>query len=242
MLWTRRPPWLLEIVVAQCVGEVIENTVREPRFFAGEEGMGNRGVLAERYSRRHIAAVHQLVSAGAEDRAKDRIEALQRPILGERRRDFGVEAVPVIRHAADDVGKQFGIGISQPIAFDLLAETVPDEFAHDRARIGLAICLKLVECLDRRQPSHAAPAAAGALTVVPFRSGGHPALPAKRRFKSTIARQARTASPPLSRPSGEARASAWASFSTVRMPYPMAIPSRTAKSWSPRALSAHMWS
>ncbi len=81
-----------------------------------------------------------------------------------------------------------------------------------------------------------------ALTVFTFRRGGHPPLPAKRRFSSTIARQARTASPPLSRPSGEARVSAWASFSTVRMPYPMAIPSRTAKSWSPRALSAQMWS
>src|ERR1700756_676440 len=106
--------------------------------------------------------MHQLISAGAKDRPKDRIESRQWPILGKRRRNFGIETITVVGRAADDVGEQIWIGLAQSIAFDLLTKSVPDELANDRLRIGLVIGLELIESLDCRQPGHTALAVAAA--------------------------------------------------------------------------------
>jgi hypothetical protein len=56
------------------VGEVIEDAVRKPGFFAGEESISYRGIFAERDPRRYITATQEFISAGAKDRAKNRIE------------------------------------------------------------------------------------------------------------------------------------------------------------------------
>src|SRR5262249_61457756 len=74
VLWGGGPPWLLEVAVTRHVGEVIENAVCKPGFFAGEESISYRGIFAERDSRRYITAMHEFISAGAKDRAKNRIE------------------------------------------------------------------------------------------------------------------------------------------------------------------------
>ncbi len=95
---------------------------------------------------------------------------------------------------------------------------MPDEFANDCFRLDLGVCLQLVERLDRGQSCDAAATAAAPLMILAGDRSDHPPFPARRRFSSIIARQARTAAPPWSRPSGEARANAWASFSTVRTP------------------------
>jgi hypothetical protein len=75
----------------------------------------------------------------------------------------------IARHTADDVGKQFRIGVSQTVPVHFLTKTVADELMHNRLRIDLSIRLDLIERLDRRQPSHAAPAVATALRVLAFR-------------------------------------------------------------------------
>ena len=109
-------------------------------------------------------------------------------------------------------------GVPQLVAVDLSPEPVPDELANDCLWLGLGVRLELVERLDCRQPGDAASPATAALIVLAGGRDGHSPFSARRRFSSTIARQARAAAPPWSRPSGEARANAWASFSTVRMP------------------------
>src|SRR5262249_49246180 len=74
LLWRRGPPWLLEVAVTRHVGEVIEDTVCKPGFFAGEESISYRGIFAERDPRRYITAMQEFISARAKDRTKNRIE------------------------------------------------------------------------------------------------------------------------------------------------------------------------
>src|ERR1700730_2660245 len=133
-------------------------------------------------------------------------------------RDTGVEPFLIGRGPADDIGKQSGIGLTQLVAVDLSPEPVPDELANDCLWLGLGGRLELVERLDGGPPRDAASPAATALAILAVGRDGHLPFSARRRFSSTIARQARAAAPPWSRPSGEARANAWVSFSTVRIP------------------------
>src|SRR4029077_10431410 len=102
---------------------------------------------------------------------------------------------------ADDIAKQEGIGLAQLAAVDLLPETVPDELTNNRFTPDLGVCLQLVERLDCRQPRDAAPTAAAALMILAVDRRSHSPSPARRRFSSTIAKQARAAAPPWSRPS-----------------------------------------
>src|SRR5262249_7246708 len=117
-----------------------------------------------------------------------------------------------------DIGKQERIGLAQLAAIDVSPETVSSELTNNRLRPDLGVCLQLVERLDCRQPCYTAPAAPAALMLFAVDRGSHSPFPVRQRFRSTIARQARAAAPPWSLPSGEARARACASFSTVRMP------------------------
>src|SRR5665213_2513074 len=171
--------------------------------------------------------MRELVGPGLEDQAQDGFKAAQRPFLAQGRGDGLVETLAMVRDPAHDVGEQRLVGFAVGLAVDLAAEAVVQEFTDDDLGTEPGVQRVLVERLDGAQPGHAAPAAAGRRArSVPL--GGarraHPLLPtpaaAKRRFAATIARQARTASPPLSRPlpPGVARTSACASLSQVRMP------------------------
>src|SRR5262245_17337083 len=91
----------------------------------------------------------------------------------------------------------------------------------------------LVERLHRREPGGAA--AIGLAFVLAATVGRHDPPAARRRLSRTSASAARTASPPLSASSGRARAQAWASVSTVRMPLPIGILRATESSLSARA-------
>ena len=172
-------------------------------------------------SRRHIRPMRQLPDAGAQDRAQYRIEPRQRPFLDQGGRDVGIEPLLIGGHPVHDFAKKRRVGLGQLIAVDLLVEAIAGEFAHHRFGIEFGVQLELIERLHRRQPGYGAPPSANARASL---AGGvvvcgvHPPACARRRFSSTIARQARTAAPPWSRPSGGARSSAWASFSQVRMP------------------------
>ena len=143
------------------------------------------------------------------------------PVLDKGGGDVGIEPFPVGGDAAHDTGEKCRIGLCQRLAFELLAETVTSEFAHDRLGVEGRVQLELIEGLDcgkardgATAPTEPRPPLAGRIVV----RRGHPLCRAKRRFSATSARHARTAAPAWSRPSGAARANACASFSQVRMP------------------------
>src|SRR5690242_21829670 len=66
-------------------GETIEDAVHQPRLLARKKGMGNIEILADDNARRHVRPREQLIDRGAQDRAQDDFEPLQRPIGRERR-------------------------------------------------------------------------------------------------------------------------------------------------------------
>jgi hypothetical protein len=162
--------------------------------------------------------MYQLEGSRTQDRAQDRIKSRQGPVWGQGGRDLGIDPLLIRGGPTDNVSKQSRISLAQLIAIDCPAETMPSELAHDCLGLDLRVCLKLIERLNRGQPRHTASPAAATLMILAVDRVTHPEFPARRRLISTIVRQARTAAPPWSRPSGAARAKACASFSTVRMP------------------------
>src|SRR5690606_37297011 len=166
----------------------------------------------------------QLVRAGAQKRAQQVAGALQRPALGERRLDHGVELgclAPGAAREADEPGAiDLGLGPLTLERLQQVGETMPLELKDHRldrtpGQLGL---------VERLNGAEARGAAAG-----------HHRR--KHRFTSSRASAARAASPPLSLPAGSARTRACCPSSVVRMPLPIRAPRCTAKSIRPRALS-----
>src|SRR6185437_4381274 len=190
-------------------------------------------ILAHRHPRRDVLAVDDLERAGFEQQAQDRLQPRQRPFFGKRGGDHLIEPVAVPRYAAHDLGEQRLVSLAVIVAVYLLPEPVAGEFAHDSLGAETGVQFELIQRLNRRQSRRPPPSAAALTQRAPF---------TKRRLSATIVRHALTALPPMSRPSGELRASAWASFSQVAMPKPTARPSRQARSCRPRVLSLQTWS
>src|SRR5581483_3115394 len=217
---------------AQRAGEVVEHAVGEAGLAPFEKGVGDADIFAHRHLGRDVLAVDDLERAGFEPQPQDRLQPRQRPFLAERGGDDLVEPVAVADDAADDLGEERLVGLAVSLAVDLAAEPVRGKLAHHPLGPKTGVQLKLIELLHRREPRHPPPPPRPAGTARTQR-----APPANRRFNPTIARQALTALPPMSRPSTDARASACASFSQVAMPKPTGSPSRTARSCNPRVLS-----
>ena len=98
-------------------------------------------------ARRHVAAVIELIGAGAQHRAQDRLDALERPGLRQRVVDQRIELALLAHHAADDVAEERGLRRQILLAFDLAADPVALELGQD-----------LVQAGRRRCPSGRAPA------------------------------------------------------------------------------------
>src|SRR5690606_1629151 len=113
-------------------------------------------------------------------------------------------------------GEEGLVGGAHGVTVDVALETMLAELAHHR--LGpRSRHLHLVEGLHGGEPGD------GPRLAVDLRLVLHRAWPSSRRRSETTSRQARAAPPPLSPSETLARAQAWASFSTVRMPLPTAI-------------------
>src|SRR5512140_1998529 len=78
---TIRSKSVVGIVLAQHARQAIENAVHHPRLLAGEERVRDVEILADDDARRHVGAAEQLVGAGSQDGAQDRLQPMQRPFL-----------------------------------------------------------------------------------------------------------------------------------------------------------------
>ena len=104
----------------------------------------------------HIAAMIELVGAGAQHRAQDRLDALERPGLRQGVVDQRIELALLAHHAADDVAEEGGLGRQVLLAFDLAADPVALELGQDLVQSGRCD-VHLVQRLHGGKPCRAAP-------------------------------------------------------------------------------------
>src|SRR3974390_679065 len=212
---------------------MIEHGVHQPGLVAVDEGGSDVGVFRHYYARWHVAATVELVGAGAQDRAQSPLDALERPLLGQRLVDQRIELALLAHHAGNDVTEECPLGRQILSTLDFLANPVALEFGEDiiQARTGH---VHLIKRLHGRQPRCAALIGLARIIVPYWRAAGRH-LPASWRLSATMASAARAATAPLLRSSAAERASACASVSTVMMPLPSGISLPSAISIRPRA-------
>src|SRR6516165_7545170 len=224
----------LELIGAELSRDLIEHRIHHARLIGFDKGVGDVDIFGDHYAARHVLATLQFVSTGAQHRAQDGIDPLQRPTSRQRLVDQGIEFRLIAHHARDDVAEEGGFRRQIFFPFDLAAEPVAFEFGENvvDARAGN---VHLVERLHGGKPRGAAPVG------FPFRAlscrflvFGHDQARVRVRLIRNIAIAARAASPPLSSSLALARAHACASVLTVMMPLPSGTPLATARSIKPR--------
>ena len=72
----------------------------------------------------------ELVAAGAQGGAQDRLDALERPAFRQRLVDHRIELALLAHHAGDDVAEERGLGREILRALDLAADPVAFELAR----------------------------------------------------------------------------------------------------------------
>src|SRR5579885_1008061 len=200
-----------QLLRPQLAREAVEDSVDQARFLLAIERVGQIDIFADDDPGRYVRPIRKLMDARAQDAAKQGLQALDRPVLGQDRRDHVVEVAAAADDAAHQRDEEAGVRPGDPDAFHCLAQAVPGKLTDDLLGIA-AGQLDLIEGLDGRQARRAASRAG-------MRAPCHqPAGRPRRRLSSIIARQARAASPPLSFSETLARAHACLPFSTVRMP------------------------
>src|SRR5579871_4769073 len=105
---------------------------------------------------RHVPAMFELVSAGAQHRAQDRVDPLQRPALRQRLVDQGIELGLVAHDAGDDIAEEGGFGRQIFLTLDLAAQPVAFELGEDVVDAG-ASDIHLVKRLHGGEPRGTAP-------------------------------------------------------------------------------------
>src|SRR5690349_9900338 len=76
---TNLPRGAVELLGAQLARNAVEYGVDHADLLALDEGMRHVDILGHDDTRRHIAAVVELVGAGAQHRPQNRLDALERP-------------------------------------------------------------------------------------------------------------------------------------------------------------------
>ena len=181
---------------------------------------------------RHVLAAHQLIGAGAQDGAQHRLDARQRPAVGERGVDLLVDRPLILHHAGEEVAEE---AHCRPAGTSMPSTSRPIQWAsNSRESVADALAghIHLVERL------HGGEAGSGALCQGswPFRSESF--LPRRLALDAQDGeRRLGRAAALVHLADAGARAQACASFSTVRMPLPSGMRSATDRSMSARELS-----
>ena len=102
-----------------------------------KEAVAHVQVLVDHHPRRRPVRHAQFGDARTDHRAQHRVEAVQRPVLGQRVGDHGVDLVLLLRGRADDAGEQRRVGVGdaavlEPVAAGPLAEPVAHELVDHR--------------------------------------------------------------------------------------------------------------
>ena len=178
---------------------IVEEVVCEGDVFVEDDGVGE------------FLVGDELAAGGAHQGAHGGVEAGEFPAVGETREDGVVDAGLIVHHGIDDGLEEVGIGVFDGRAVRAEAEAV----FHELADGGAGRLAGLVHFVERLHGGKARAGAAGAGDVEGELLAAHPISSLRNLI---IARQALAASAPLFLRLRSARASAWASFSTVRMP------------------------
>src|SRR5450830_1509240 len=214
------PGGLAELGRAQCPRQLVEHGIDHAGLVAFDKGGRDVGVFRHHHPRRHVAAIIELVGAGAQRGAQHRFDTLERPAFCQRFVDQRVELALLAHHTGDNVAEERRLGWKILRSLDFAAEPVALELGEDLVQAG-AREIHLVERLHSGEPRRAALVRLARVLVAEWRAAGHQP-PARLRLSATIASAARAAAPPLLRSSAPERARAWASVSTVTTPLPMA--------------------
>src|SRR5262245_9267821 len=140
--------------------EAIENAIDDLGLLLAEKRVSDVDIFGDDDARRHVAANEDLIGAGAEHGAQDRIDPREPPALGERLVDQGVDAKLLAHHALDDVAEEFRLRLGVAVALDLLAQAMRREFGDHLVEVD-AGHVHLVKRLDRCEARGAAGRGAG---------------------------------------------------------------------------------
>src|SRR5882757_4907403 len=180
----------------------------------------------------------ELVRAGAQHRAQDGVDPLQRPALRQRIVDQRIEFRLVAHYAGHDVAEECRLRGQVFVALDLASEPMTLELSEDVVN-PRAPDVHLIERLHGREPRRAAAVGLFVRTLSRFLFVlvvvlCHDQVRVSRRLMRSMANAARAASPPLLSSLARARAQACSSVLTVTMPLPSGIRLATARSISAR--------
>src|SRR3954447_13614015 len=223
---------------AELAGDLVEYSVDHAGLLGLDKGVRDIDVFRNHHTAGHILAVLEFVRARAKYRAKDGVDPLQWPALGERLVDERIEFRLVADHAGDDIPEERRFGRQVFVAFDLIPKPMALEFGEDVVD-PRACDVHLIERLHRGKPRRPSPIgfpvfafvlAFGRLLVGRVVVLCHHQIRVSRCLMRSIARAARAASPPLFNSLARARAQASASVLTVMMPLPSGSRLATANS------------
>src|SRR5262245_9428471 len=221
-----------ELGRAQTPCELIENGVDHPSLVTFDKSGGDVRIFGNHDTRRHVASMRQFVGARPQRRTQNRIDALERPTLRQSIIDQRIELALLAHDAGHHVAEESSFG--RQVLCTLYFTPDPMTFELGQNLIQAASCkIHLIESLHRGKTRSTA-FVCFARIVVSCSSGGHHRQ-TNVCLRATIVSAARAAAPPLSPSSTWARAFACASLSTVRIPFPRASRSLTARSMSARA-------
>src|SRR5512147_806652 len=113
-----------ELARPRLVPDPVENAVHHLGLLIGKEGMSDVDIFGDDDAGRDVVARQDLVGAGAEDGAKDRIDAGEPPPLRELLIDQGIDLELLAHHAFDEVAEECGLGVAILAALDLLAQAM----------------------------------------------------------------------------------------------------------------------
>src|SRR6476661_2822121 len=220
---------------ARLMAELVEDAVDHLRLLAGEEGVAQVYIFGDHHARRHVRAHQHFVGAGAQDRAENRVDAVEPPTFRQMTIDERIDAALLAHHALDDVTKKLRLCVAILAALDLLAQAVGFELGDNAVQIDGGH-VHLIERLHGGKACRGARLGISRRLPLLARAGHQRRLAEEKCCSSCIrARQARAASPPLLRPSTLALAKACSRLSQLRMPLPSGTACSTASVCRPAA-------
>src|SRR5436309_4146994 len=101
-----------EFVGPHLVTETVENPIHHLGLLVGEKCMRDIVIFRDRDARRHVAALEDLIGAGAENGAENRIDAGEPPALGKLLVDQGIDLELLAHHALDQIAEEGRLGIA----------------------------------------------------------------------------------------------------------------------------------
>src|ERR1700737_1358323 len=126
----------LEFARTTMPGDMIEHGIDQSGFVVVDEGVGDIHIFRNNHAGWNIIAVGQLIGSGAEHRAQDRVDSLERPVLGENLVDEGIETALIANDPGNNIAKECRFPRQKLRAFDLTTDPVAFKLGDDVVEPG----------------------------------------------------------------------------------------------------------